>query len=78
MVDGIHRKASGMHLSRSRIGGWYFPREDSVEKYKECGRCALLLLLWRLSTLLGRSCWYVTDKYRRAIDLVASSQLAKF
>ena len=41
--------------------GGYFPREDSLEKYKRCGRRALLLL-WRLSPLLKRSFWYVTDK----------------
>ena len=23
MVDGIHRKISGMHSSRYRIGGWF-------------------------------------------------------
>ena len=34
---------------------------------------ALLLLLWRLSPLLKRSCWYVTDKNTRAIDIIIRS-----
>ena len=42
--------------------GDYFPREDSLGKYRRCGRRALLLMLWSLSPLLKRSCWYVTDK----------------
>ena len=48
--------------------GGYFPRENSLEKYRRCGR-RTLLLLWCLSPLLKRSCWYVTDKSRRAIDI---------
>ena len=42
--------------------GGSFPRENSWEKYKRCRRRALLLLLWRLSPLLKRSFWHVTDK----------------
>ena len=42
--------------------GGSFPREDSLEKYRRRGRRALLLL-WCLSPLLKRSCWYVTNKY---------------
>ena len=56
------KTVSGMHSSRYRIVRvWYFfPREDSLEKYR---RCALLLLWSFAGQVHAVVCWYVTDKY---------------
>ena len=62
MVDGIHRKKPVACIGPGvASAGDSFPRKDSLEKHKRCGRRASLLVLWRLSPLLKRPCWYVTE-----------------